>query len=797
MSRAPEVATEILLGREGKRLPCIGAGNIWIEEDYTPRTVRLVQEAIVNALGHTSPGSLEVTIFDDSLRGVGAPFAALRERQLLRTILDNDELGEYFQMLRQHILGVQSVMKGFPGSLVEYQNEKGVELEHFILVVLAADVLVMDRGLQHQLRTLLSAGPRSGVTFMIVAPADEDDFAHSLGLTDQCKRVDASKLTPSYPPEMVAAACDEFLDRMDHRANQPVTFPEVQGVGSLWDGDSTDGVTFSFGLHGLDKASVTMGASRTQLNNALVTGAVGQGKSNLISVIVHSLCQRYAPSELGLYLLDFKEGVTLRAYSNEDHKRYLPHAKALGLEADVDYGLAVLEHLRRIYEQRMAAFKLSGVQNLKEYRLKTSAVMPRILVIIDEFQMMFEGESASNVASLLSLEFRLFRAAGIHFILASQTIANGRYLDKNSDIYAQTPVRIALHNSLRESEATLGSGNVAAADLRVGEAILNTDYGAVVSNEKVRVALADPGFLAKLETVWWQRAKSSTRPPYVFDGTREERVSSALEGLGVLRGRRPALLLGKTITVKGDPLRVDFGDEAGRNLVVFGAGEDHAGEEENLHNEGIGAIESGIVSLAYCNTSGNAEFVLCDLTDSETRERNEFSRMKSFLEDMGLSVDVVDGAGLTQRVRELCAGLADRGEEDGETYLVCLSMERLGKLPEEYARLAAEGPARGVHFICWWLKRGKFSELRGGMGTDALGSFGVRMILRLPPQEVKRLVGFENPWTHRRNRALVVDDTYLVEPEMVIPYLPLGERETTAVLGSLGLSGTGFTAGGR
>ena len=47
---------------------------------------------------------------------------------------------------------------------------------------------------------------------------------------------------------------------------------------------------------------------------ALVTGAVGQGKSNLIAVLVHSWCQRYSPSELELYLLDFKEGVTLQAF---------------------------------------------------------------------------------------------------------------------------------------------------------------------------------------------------------------------------------------------------------------------------------------------------------------------------------------------------------------------------------------------------------------------------------------------------------------------------------------------------
>ena len=46
-----------------------------------------------------------------------------------------------------------------------------------------------------------------------------------------------------------------------------------------------------------------------------------------------------------MYLLDFKEGVTFKSFSNIGKEEYLPHAEALGLESDVNFGLAVLHAL--------------------------------------------------------------------------------------------------------------------------------------------------------------------------------------------------------------------------------------------------------------------------------------------------------------------------------------------------------------------------------------------------------------------------------------------------------------------
>ena len=776
------VATRVSLGRERLSVGCVGTANVWVDEDFSPRALRVAQELVVKALCGTAPGDLELAFFDYSLRGVAAPFASLADERLVQTLLTEQELADYFVSLKRHIQGVRNVIQGREDSLVAFRRAVGRPVEGYRLVVIAADMYLLEDRTKEDLSILLSAGPSAGVSFLIISPADSE-FAF---LRDRCQVVERGSVTPVVDAGQIVSACEGLCHRTAQRVVDPVLFSDVEDLGRVWQGDSTDGVTFSVGRFGLETVRVTMGSNKDQRHNALVTGAVGQGKSNLIAVIVHSLCQRYSPRELELYLLDFKEGVTLRAYSNLDHEDFLPHARALGLEADVDFGIAVLRHLQGVYERRMHTFKLAGVQNLKQYRERTGAVMARVVVIIDEFQMMLEDHrTAREVVELLSRSTRLFRAAGIHFILASQTIASGTVLSKDSDIFAQTPIRMAHRNSVRESEATLGLGNTAAADLRTGEAIVNLDYGAPSSNRKVQVAWADDVLLARLRHGWWELARAQARPPAVFDGSRPERLDGAVAALRALRGERPQVLLGRTISVEGAPLAVDLSDEPGRNVVVFGAGENRSEAGEGPQNAAIGAVEAAIVSLACGNIRGDAQFVLCDLADRDMSGRNHVAGIAHVAESLGFAVEELDAAGFAERARELCAGLEARGEDDDHVYLVCLCMEKAGALPPEMGRLAKDGPARGVHLIVWWQKASAFDS-REGMGFDGSRYFDVKVLLRLDAGETRHLLGPFVEWEPRRNRALVVDAVFGGEPTTVIPYLPLDDRGCERLVADLG-----------
>lgn len=763
------VANRISIGQNNSLIDCVGKGNIWIDEDYDEHTLKIAQEVIIKAFTGTDSGDLEVVFFDYNLRGVAAPFASLSSDRLIHTLLDESELAQYLTHLKQHVQGVKNVIQGRAKSLVEFRRMTGKHIEGYKLVVIMADMYLLDDKIKETLAILLNAGPSAGVSFIVVSPCD----AETAFLRDRCTVVDTQSVLSVTNAETILASCESLSHRLRRAKSDPVRFDEVEDLNVMWNGDSTDGVTFSVGQYGLDTVRITIGSNREQLHNALITGAVGQGKSNLIAVIIHSLCQRYSPRELELYLLDFKEGVTLKNYANIDHDDYLPHAKALGLESDVSFGIAVLEHLYEIYEDRMHLFKDHGVQNLKQYREKTGEVMARIVVVIDEFQMMFEEkDTARRVVALLSKCTRLFRAAGIHFILASQTIASGIELSKDSDIFAQTPIRMAHRNSVRESEATLGLGNTAAADLKMGQAIVNTDYGAIASNKKVQIALADDDTLAELRRTWWKASRDYTKPPYVFDGNRIMRVDAALPELLSTREDRPETAVGEEITVGGGTLCLDFGSDSGRNLAVFGAGrEKRLRGKDEAGNSAVGILQSVALSLALRNTKGDAQFVICDLTNPDESQVNNMNGFEQLLLGCGFPAEILDAAGFAERIKELASGLDNRTPDDDTIYLFGFGLDRISEMPREFSRLVKDGPALGVHFLGWWQKYDVFRSQAGF--TDNSVFFDIKVLLRMDDREVHQILGPLAQWKSASNRALISDSAYLSDPITVIPYHPV------------------------
>ena len=756
----------------GARVPFVGRANAWVEDlVLDPASDGLTKWLIQQAVEGTQPGQLEVIVFDDELSGVSAPFDALNTggEKLLRTLHDAQELGEVFAFLRDHIQGVNNVMKGMYPTLVDYRAKVGYPVEGYKLVVLNTDVSLLGEGLVNQLSILLRSGPRAGVSFLIHSVVGEMEY-----LSESCEvwsvrggRVHHAGLPVSAigwqapAAAQLIASAKQAARSLATTAMDPIPFDSVQPLDRPWAESSLDGVSFVVGRYGADAVEITLGDELNQRHNMLVTGAVGQGKSNLISVMIHSLCQRYSPDELGLYLLDFKEGITLRPFYDEETGEFLPHARVLGLEADREFGLSLFRHLHRIYKERMRAFKSVGVQNLRQYReLRPREAMPRFLVIIDEFQMMFteQDQISDEIADLLVRGARLFRACGIHIVLASQTIGGNLALMGSSGegLFAQVPVRIALKNSLSESHATLGVRNDGAVHLRSRQAIVNLDYGEPSANRKTSVAFADESLLGGLRRGWWQRAAGRTGRPYVFVGDQARSLGDDFEWIGENAGGAPVALLGYQIEVDAAPLAVPFGRDVGRNVAILGAGDVSV------------EVASICLSLA-AQFGGRAEFVILELTDSDPFWNQRRDDVISALRGRGCSVVTAtrDSASdiLTAQAEEI---LASPSGLDREVFVVGLGMDRHRSLPMEFQDLCKNGSAAGVHVIGWWAKLDAFRDQVGYGGENY---FDVKLALRLDPSSAKQFVN--DPllqWRPADNRALVWDSAVLVAPTRVIPY---------------------------
>lgn len=756
----------------GGHLDFIGRSHIWIDDYDRADSAQFAQFALANALAHTAPGQLEVLVFDDALRGIAAPFQEVNSggEKILRHINDLQELNETIKYLHEHVRSVLNVIQGRTESLLDFRQRLSPKVEGFKLVVLSTIYHLLSDEVKDKLTVLLKAGPAAGVTFLIHSmklKVNEEilDLTQLCDVDERTVYGNDGAVRGQFDPQSTDDLISVSRDVASAVANaqvEPVAFNEVQPLDAPWSQSSRDGISFAVGTYGMSTIEVTLGDELNQRHNALITGAVGQGKSNLISVVVHSLCQRYSPSEVEFYMLDFKEGVTLQAFAPDPHTgSFLPHARVLGLDADREYGVNVLRHLFAVYRQRMAAFKASGVQNIRQYRLAhPEAVMPRIVVVIDEFQMLFADQDtvATTASDLIVKGARLFRACGIHFILASQTIGSGGMLGGTTGqaLFAQIPVRLALKNSLAESHATLGLKNDAASHIRSREAIVNLDYGELSSNRKTTIAYADDAILAELRTAWWQQAQGTVTPPEVFEG--ERRLSLHDDACILPSLHAGQAMLGRRITVGVAPLAADFSTDVGRNLALFGTGPGHT------------ILLNAALSLLHSTPS--AEIIVLDLAGdwhSPARDnvRSPFERQLTRLGRTYRVVDKHQADALIDELAERAAFTADNASAP-PVYIIGLGLERWRSDTTKIKTLFANGPLAGIHLLGWW---NKYSSFKAMVGLGGDNNFDIRIAMHLDHSSARE--AFKQPilrWTPQDNRALVWDSATMSNPQLVIPY---------------------------
>lgn len=197
-------------------------------------------------------------------------------------------------------------------------------------------------------------------------------------------------------------------------------------------------------------------------HHTLIGGRSGSGKSNLLHAMIASLCFYYPPEELELFLLDYKEGVEFNTYANPP----LNHASLIAIHSNVQYGASFLEYIIETKNNRAELFKKEGVKDFKEYREKSGKKLPRMLIIIDEFQVLLKGnlKQINYIQGLFVEILRKGRSYGIHLTLSTQSL-KGMQVDIG-EIKGQIGNRIALMMGTDDSQNILSSGNVAAASLR-------------------------------------------------------------------------------------------------------------------------------------------------------------------------------------------------------------------------------------------------------------------------------------------------------------------------------------------
>jgi hypothetical protein len=297
--------------------------------------------------------------------------------------------------------------------------------------------------------------------------------------------------------------------------------------------------------------------------HAFLGGKSGSGKSNLVHVLIHGLLNHYTSNELELYILDCKEGTEFNVYAVNP----VPQIKLVTLDSNVEYGLSVLEYLNEEIRRRGTEFRSAGVTKLQEYR-ERGKQMPRILLIIDEFQKLFDGrrDITEKVTKEFTNLFKQGRSFGVHVLLATQSLMGlGEFIHP---FRTQLACRIALSCSEDDSRQILSDSNLEAVKLKPKkEAIINNQNGQPSENCKFDVPYADPAVCKQhlLDISAQLKGMGYSVDTKVFDGAN-------LPSLVPSSFNAPAgkILLGEELNFEAQPFVFQWERRQGNNLCVAG-----------------------------------------------------------------------------------------------------------------------------------------------------------------------------------------------------------------------------------
>jgi S-DNA-T family DNA segregation ATPase FtsK/SpoIIIE len=187
--------------------------------------------------------------------------------------------------------------------------------------------------------------------------------------------------------------------------------------------------------------------------HGLVIGATGSGKSELLRTLVTSLAVTHASDDLNFVLVDFKGGATFASMDA------LPHVSAVitNLAEELSMVDRMQDAISGELVRRQELLRAAGnYVSRHEYELARQAgerlaPLPSLLIICDEFSELLAEKP--DFIELFVMIGRLGRSLGVHLLLASQQLEEGRLRGLDNHL----SYRIGLRTfSAMESRIVLG-----------------------------------------------------------------------------------------------------------------------------------------------------------------------------------------------------------------------------------------------------------------------------------------------------------------------------------------------------
>jgi len=292
----------------------------------------------------------------------------------------------------------------------------------------------------------------------------------------------------------------------------------------LWTMDANLGISVPFGKAGIENIYFSIGIDEfgdiEGSHHVLIGGSTGSGKTVLLHDIILHSAMKFSPKHLKFWLLDYKEGTEFAVYKD------FPHVEILSMESEIEFGQQVLEKAIEVMNQRGELFKEFGCSNLNCFNNKIEElkkekekpeseqdqekirllgdkdIIPRIIILIDEFQALFPNGQPKVTAKtnlLIDQILRLGRSFGINLALSTQTLKG---IDMDAQLMSNMPQRIGLKMDKKDVSKIFTENNYAVSTLSFpGEGIYNKQFGEPSSNIKFQAFLALEESVKKIQNI--------------------------------------------------------------------------------------------------------------------------------------------------------------------------------------------------------------------------------------------------------------------------------------------------------
>lgn len=473
--------TQYTLGKQRGTLDVkydIGLKNIVFGEK-TPGMLLFIKLMLSNAMLSVRPKQFQCTVYDPE--GLGADFATFMSQETADYI--SVATSDFSKLLNDHRAYSQNNLRILDQNDINTFNTdaaaKGmVTLEYRLLLLISG----VEKPLENKILTeFMQFSARTGAIVWLIAPSPVE------GCTFY--KTPFSGVQEPYPlsaelfNRVMSTYTEAFANLKDDGILYKPAFADKYLPEKNWWQENTDkGIKLNFGLQDGDPSkgfAIELGDANV---HGLCVGATGAGKSAFINQLIASLTTRYPPSALELVMVDFKNIEFNTLTHKETHLSRIPHAKIIAGTKDGEYAISIFDYLLQEMDRRTQLFADATVKKLEEYnkmmRLQNmpEKCLPRILLLIDEFQVMFtevDQKSVDVIQARIRSLAKLARFCGCHMLLTSQSMTG----TMPKDIMDQYSLRIALRCSSDTSSAIIGAPIASKIKSKFGYLYTNTNAG--------------------------------------------------------------------------------------------------------------------------------------------------------------------------------------------------------------------------------------------------------------------------------------------------------------------------------